>query len=57
MDRALPGRPASRGAPPVGDDDGEPLVGHPLGPDVGVVDAHDPPGVRAPVGVDEHRER
>ena len=42
MDRSLPGRAAARGSPPVGDDDGEPLVGHPLRPDVGVVGADDP---------------
>ena len=47
----------ARRTPPVGDDDGEPLVGHPLCPDVGVVGAHDPPGVRTAIRVDEHRER
>ena len=40
--------PAARRPPAVGDDDGEPLVGEPLRADVGVVGAHDPPGVRPP---------
>ncbi len=56
LDGLLPGGGAPGSAPPVGDDDREPLVGEPLGGEVGVVRGHDALAVRATVGVEEHGE-
>ena len=53
----LPRRPAARRAPPVGDDDGEALVGEPLRRQVGVVGLHGAQRVRPAVRVEQDGER
>ena len=55
--RPLPVGAPARGAPAVGDDDGEALVGEPLRREVGEVRAHGAQGVGAAVGVEQHRQR
>ena len=55
--RTLERRAASRGAPAVDDDDGEALLGEPLAGQVRAARGDDALGVRAAVGVHEHRQR
>ena len=55
--RALERRAASRRAPAVDDDDGEALLGEPLAGQVRAAGGDDALGVRAAVGVHEHRQR
>ena len=55
VDGALPRRAPPGRAPPVGDDDGEALVGEPLRGQVGVVRLHDARAVRTAVRVEQHR--
>ena len=56
MDGAFPLAAATRRAAAVGDDDREPLIGEPLRGEVGVVGLRDAQGVRAAVGVEQHRQ-
>ncbi len=55
--RLLPCGGAARGAPPVRDDHREPLVGEPLGGQMGVVRGDHPLAVRAAVRIHQHRQR
>ena len=56
VDGALELRAEPRGAPAVDDDHGETLVGEPLAGEVRVARGDDALGVRAAVGVHEHRQ-
>ena len=56
-DGPLPGRAAAGGAAAVGDQDGEPLVGEPLGDQEPVPGGQDLAVVRPAVGVEQHGQR
>ncbi len=57
VDRLLPGQADAGGAPSVGDQDREPLLGEPLRGQVGALGAEHALGVRTAVGVQQHRQR